>query len=274
MDGEDNRVRTRDRDQLALPSRGGAWIWRRVFTSSTLISCPPFVRTIPLTIVGLGALYIKLRVAALSALNFRLSRPAFTFNFPITLSTALQVLARPAVPADRSRRSLLLPSRLVPGSRRISLQRHSGGTSVVCPSRPIDSLESVRSITPTPLPAWRNRCPSSIGASTTTRPPHTPNAVSPPAKTTRPLPHPPVLLGAVRRHDHLQALVIQKARVPPVCSQHNDFHPLYPSSSSPLMSVGPATTPSSFALLHDIELLIVLSAASRTSIDVFDLNVV
>ncbi|KDR66824.1 hypothetical protein GALMADRAFT_1141263 [Galerina marginata CBS 339.88] len=39
-------------------------------------------------------------------------------------------------------------------------------------------------------------------------------------------PRPPVLLGAARRHDYLQTLAIQKARVLSVCSQHNDFRPL------------------------------------------------
>ncbi|KDR66122.1 hypothetical protein GALMADRAFT_1209327 [Galerina marginata CBS 339.88] len=83
----------------------------------------------------------------------------------------------------------------------------------------------------------------------------------------------PVLVGAARQHPYLQTLVIQKARVPPVCPQHNDFHPLIPRRPQP-MSVGPATTPSYFTLLHDIELLVVPSAASRTSIDAFNFNVV
>ncbi|KDR66747.1 hypothetical protein GALMADRAFT_147627 [Galerina marginata CBS 339.88] len=159
------------------------------------------------------------------------------------------------------------------------------------PSTPIDSFKTVRPITLTPLPTGEVDILHPSEKSPPTRPPHTPNAVSPPAKTTfdlglnwgfgrRPVtrqdlcPRPPVLLGAARRHDYLQTLAIQKARVLPVCSQHNDFYPLYPSPSSSLMSVEPETTPSYFTLLHDIELLVVPSAASCTSIDAFNFNVV
>ncbi|KDR66834.1 hypothetical protein GALMADRAFT_1141536 [Galerina marginata CBS 339.88] len=117
----------------------------RVFTSSKPISCLPFGWTIPLTIVGLGPRHIKLCVVALSAPNFRLSRPVFIVNFSISLSTSLPVLrlTRPAVPGDRSRRLLLvddccsypppttsLSSRVGLGSRRRILQPRSGSISV------------------------------------------------------------------------------------------------------------------------------------------------
>ncbi|KDR66661.1 hypothetical protein GALMADRAFT_147712 [Galerina marginata CBS 339.88] len=60
----------------------------------------------------------------------------------------------------------------------------------------------------------------------------------------------------------------------PACSKNDDFHPLYPSSHTQPMSVQPATRPSYFMLLHDIELLVVPSAATRTSIGVFCFNFV
>ncbi|KDR66144.1 hypothetical protein GALMADRAFT_1209803 [Galerina marginata CBS 339.88] len=80
----------------------------------------------------------------------------------------------------------------------------------------------------------------------------------------------------VRHNDtcYLRTLAVRKARMALASSDHVDFHPIHPPSSSPPMFALPPTKPRAFTLLHGDQHPLILSTTVQTSIEVFYFNVV